>query len=361
MLSKLTIKGFQSHRDTTFEFHEGLNAVIGSSDSGKSSVLRAISWLLFNTPRGDGFVSWWDDVTKTSVEGVFDDTIITKTRSKTLNQYQINKGEPLKALRTDVPDEIKAVLNVSDLNLQKQHDSYFLLQDTPSSVASKFNEIAGLQVMDECVSQAKSLNRSLKQESDVLFEQINSSQLLYNDLYWIEEAEKHVNEAALLEESILVLKDKHSTVHRLCDQIEEVQVRIRKIDMFVNMLDAVQEAIDTYTALAEKAKRHERVKSLVQSNSEYSTDIHALKLIINDENSIIVDTAISLYKQIADAKSKAANVQTLLSSIESTNALVSRIDLDLSDMQKTFDSSMSDYSICPLCECVLEKETNEAV
>ncbi|QQG39898.1 MAG: AAA family ATPase [Candidatus Aenigmatarchaeota archaeon] len=49
MITKLTLKGWRSHWDSTLEFSEGTNALIGVMGSGKSSVLDAISFALFGT------------------------------------------------------------------------------------------------------------------------------------------------------------------------------------------------------------------------------------------------------------------------------------------------------------------------
>ncbi|MCK5593660.1 MAG: AAA family ATPase, partial [Candidatus Aenigmarchaeota archaeon] len=49
MIKKITLKNWQTHLDTSFEFPEGINALLGVMGSGKSSVLDAISFAFFGT------------------------------------------------------------------------------------------------------------------------------------------------------------------------------------------------------------------------------------------------------------------------------------------------------------------------
>ena len=55
MINTLQIEGFQSHDSTEIELSKGVNVIIGSSDSGKSSIIRACKWAFQNRPQSDSF------------------------------------------------------------------------------------------------------------------------------------------------------------------------------------------------------------------------------------------------------------------------------------------------------------------
>lgn len=44
----VTLKNFKSHRDRRFSFQPGTNAICGENGAGKTSILEAIAWVLFN-------------------------------------------------------------------------------------------------------------------------------------------------------------------------------------------------------------------------------------------------------------------------------------------------------------------------
>ena len=106
MIRSLTVRNFQSHKDTTIEFHPGFNAIVGSSDKGKSVLLRAIAWVAYNRPRGEDFRSSWSERNPTVVEIEMDDgNTIARVRTSTRKLYLLN-GEELRSFRADVPDEV---------------------------------------------------------------------------------------------------------------------------------------------------------------------------------------------------------------------------------------------------------------
>ena len=48
----VTLKNFKTHRDKHFEFELGTNAICGENGAGKTSILEAIAWVLFNYQGG---------------------------------------------------------------------------------------------------------------------------------------------------------------------------------------------------------------------------------------------------------------------------------------------------------------------
>jgi exonuclease SbcC len=166
MIKSLEISNFQSHKDSAFEFSDGVNVITGSSDSGKSSVIRSLIWILKNRPTGDSIKNWdASDKEDVSVALEFDNGWITKKRTKTKSQYLTEDGI-YEALRSDVPEEIQKISNITDFNLQTQHQPYFLLQDSPGEVARKLNDLVGVSVLGH-------LRRALIGDAPACIEQPN--------------------------------------------------------------------------------------------------------------------------------------------------------------------------------------------
>ena len=47
-LLSVALTNFKTHRDRNFEFQLGTNAICGANGAGKTSILEAIAWTLFN-------------------------------------------------------------------------------------------------------------------------------------------------------------------------------------------------------------------------------------------------------------------------------------------------------------------------
>ena len=48
-ISKLTLVNYRNFKNTTLQFHKGVNTIIGENGPGKSNILRAIRLLLDDT------------------------------------------------------------------------------------------------------------------------------------------------------------------------------------------------------------------------------------------------------------------------------------------------------------------------
>jgi DNA repair exonuclease SbcCD ATPase subunit len=55
-IKRLILENFQSHKYSEVDFAAGLNVIVGPSDTGKSAVIRALKWVLYNEPSGDFFI-----------------------------------------------------------------------------------------------------------------------------------------------------------------------------------------------------------------------------------------------------------------------------------------------------------------
>ena len=100
MIKSVLYRNFQSHKKTLLEFHDGINIIMGPTDSGKTSLLRGLYWVRYNRPRGDDFISNWNRTDKgkpikaTVVTVTMTDGQIKRIKSPQLNGYKIFIQEP---------------------------------------------------------------------------------------------------------------------------------------------------------------------------------------------------------------------------------------------------------------------------
>jgi DNA repair exonuclease SbcCD ATPase subunit len=148
MINQLSIQNYQSHRNSTLDFDPGVNVIIGNTDSGKTAILRALRWLINNRPLGNEFRSNWGGETIVQVN-TDTDTITLSLDDKGKDKiYDLNKTE-FKAFGTDIPEEIRQALRISEINLQTQFDQPFLLSSSPGEIAAHFNRIAHIDQIDK--------------------------------------------------------------------------------------------------------------------------------------------------------------------------------------------------------------------
>jgi energy-coupling factor transporter ATP-binding protein EcfA2 len=130
---KLSAKNFQPWEKFTLELGK-LTVLVGDSDTGKSSVVRALQGLIRNEIEADQIRVGEEDTEVTLEIGGRRITIKRPTGDS--NKYLID-GKLLKRGALEIPDEVKAlnmgIIEIGDTKLDpifsNQHDSKFMLQD----------------------------------------------------------------------------------------------------------------------------------------------------------------------------------------------------------------------------------------
>jgi hypothetical protein len=163
-ISKIIIENFQSHSLSVFTLKQGLNVIVGPSDSGKSAVIRALKWVLYNEPAGDFFIREGEKECSVTVE-FNDGTTLKRYRSRSKNGYVlINPDDEemrFEGIGSGVPKEIvdatgitKIILDQdssSAINLGEQLEGPFLLTEKPSTRANAIGRLVGVNLLDDAL------------------------------------------------------------------------------------------------------------------------------------------------------------------------------------------------------------------
>ncbi len=162
MLERLVIRGFQRHRNLTVEFDPLVTVLVGKTNIGKSSVLRALRWLALNLPNGDGFIS--HGKTSCSVTLELDGHVIKRKRGRGINYYWLDASRYVAFGQATVPPDIAQLLNVGPATFQRQLDPPFWLTLPPGQVSKELNGVVSLEVIDRTLAHAASGARLTKYE-----------------------------------------------------------------------------------------------------------------------------------------------------------------------------------------------------
>ncbi len=301
MIKTISIQNYQSHKDTQLELSPGVNVIVGPTDAGKSAILRAILWNLYNRPLGDGFQSHWDG--ETAVRIHFDDCLITRTKGKAKNEYFLGMTDDetvFKAFGQEVPAEILAAHNLDRvLNTQAQIDPFFLLQSSPGEVAKYFNQIAGLESIDHLTKALAQHVRKVKQE-------ITSGQLHLSTLKDDLKEYEHLN-----------------AVDVILKQAEQTKLDLDQAVNYRNYLSGQITRIKTAKIRLEQAKEKLRVKEPVKAALALYDELGRLNGLINTWTKM-KDRMVDKIKSVTDQKVR------------------------LTEMKAKFKKLMP--KVCPLCE-----------
>lgn len=215
MIESVRLQNFQAHTDTTLEFDKGVNIIVGRSDQGKSSIIRAIRWVVENRPTGIAFRRRNTDMV--SVTLTIDGHTIIRDKSDKINRYQY-LGNEYKALRADVPPIISNVLNFGLANIQTQHEQYFLLQSSAGDAAKTINRIANLQIIGETIRNVNSYISTANHKVQNTEELIATNQKGLAELQWVDAAVAKLAHIKELEKQYQLLLTRVSALTKIYTQ-----------------------------------------------------------------------------------------------------------------------------------------------
>ena len=291
-LAYVELTDFQSHRKTRLDLARHLNAIVGPSDQGKSAILRAIWWALYNEPKGkDAEAAIRTGSDAMSVElGYVSGARVIRRRQKGkggAGEYLLHlpegdadditseKVQRFTGFGDTPPPEILAVTGAIPVtiardvrrvvNFHRQHDAYFLLSETPSVQASALAYLAGAHRGDAAVrilgAEQQQLRRTIKSRQADLAD-VEQALLAYVDL----EQEKQALEAmqqqlararALAEEikALRALADELARVEKTERQAAEALERLAWVETAERRLEEAAKALARYQHLAELGRR----------------------------------------------------------------------------------------------------------
>jgi exonuclease SbcC len=186
MIKNLFIENFEGYKKVNLNFSTGVNILTGVSDSGKSSVYRAIEWVTMNQPAGEDFISHWADQSRVILE--FDNgNKVERVKGKKCNSYFLNDQE-YKSFGQGVPEDIQKVVNMESINFKSQFASPFLLSQTSGEVTKYFNSIVNLEDIDTTFRNGKKEIRELNTKIPFIEEEIQEQKNELEKYSWVEDA-----------------------------------------------------------------------------------------------------------------------------------------------------------------------------
>lgn len=341
MIKSLDIQNFQSHKDTHLEFHSGVNIIVGSSDSGKTAILRALKWLAQNRPGGEEFRSHWGGDTKITL--FTDDAHIVRIKDKE-NKYILGDSH-FTAFGTEVPQEIKQLLNLNEINLQQQLDQPFLLTDTPGEVAQHFNKVAHLEKIDTGLKRVQSWIRELDQTIRYKNEDLTKKQEEAKKYEYLEKMEMDVEAMEMMEQ---LKVGKYNTINRLSKVIEDskqVNAEIEEYSLLLQDEELINNTISLFSELNALNEKMDNLTAYIHTIQETEQYIEESSTMVKDQK-LVNDTLLLMKEQ--KEKWKTINALTTLENIiNQTTVNLTRRNNILKQMEEQFHKEMPD--ICPLC------------
>lgn len=353
-IKQVKLINFQDHKETTVDFTEGVNLIVGSSDAGKSAILRAVNFVFQNDLRGNSFIRV--GTTECSVTIVFSDGIeITRVKGTDVNNYILkDENEELHVfskVASTVPEQIQKYLGNPPLDDKKRPIAYadqmanlFLVDLNSSDLPRTLSELTGIQHLQTAAEtlgkNARSYDRSIKERNDKIkklnddlvqyqyvdkdYESISTIQSelnnLSNTLENINKARSFIkinNEISSEAKKINNLSSKYKSLADIKPQIENLS----------NLLTSIKTSRINLSFHVKKTKEFKSTKADLDKYSSLCNEVFKNKL----------ESVSGLKSNLETAEKYHNQNTTLLSSIEKVKVDLQSEQTNIEDLQSSLD------------------------
>ena len=266
IIKKVQLENYRSHSNTTVEFTKGVNLILGKNGRGKTSILEAISTVMFNTKdrsgkeTGKSYIKFGEKSSKVDIDFIANDgreynlkTEFFKTKPKKQTLKDIIGSE----YDGDIQEKLEELCGIKkgfeetyeNIVIAKQNEFINIFKAKPKDREEIFNKIFNTQIykemydsfLKEAIDKYKSEKENLDSKINYLKENMEDKEQITNFLKEEKEVEKNLQDnfkninvvSKNLENEI---KDYETTEIELNNLIKNIKDEENKIKKYLNIL-----------------------------------------------------------------------------------------------------------------------------
>lgn len=378
MIKRISIRNFQSWREVDIDVTSKTVAIVGPSNCGKSAIIRALVWLVYNEPSGDKFRSNFSGRgATTSVEVTLTDgTIVKRLRSATANcatiTYPNGKTVDLEKCGAGTVDAISKALNISAYAKQLQHDSAFLLSSKSSDLEKLLNGVCNYSFLDDVIDKIITERRVNQNELKDLESTISAlSQLDDIDIdaflspdyvdRLISRKDECASASAKLSDILGMVRKAESVkalivdtgdeLDSLAEEMDNIRRTIDRLEFINTRVAAVRQVLDSsYVAdedISDAVNRKEMLDASVNRLRFIVVRVRAILRLLEQFDALSEDDA-----DISNARSRLDAVRSGLDELSSINQSLTGVCANIRKRTRELDEVedfLRSVNTCPLC------------
>ena len=266
IIKRVQLENYRSHSNTTVEFTKGVNLILGKNGRGKTSILEAISTVMFNTKdrsgkeTGKSYIKFGEKSSKVDIDFIANDgreynlkTEFFKTKPKKQTLKDMIGSE----YDGDIQEKLEELCGIKkgfeetyeNIVIAKQNEFINIFKDSGTTREKTFNKIFNTQIykemydsfLKEAVDKYKEKVKDLDKEITFLKENMEDKEQITNFLK-VEEIIKNTLNKDFSETTEIInklsneIKDYETTEIELNNLIKNIKDEENKIKKYLNIL-----------------------------------------------------------------------------------------------------------------------------
>lgn len=240
MLERIQIRNFQRWRklDVTLE---RITTFVGPSDAGKSALVRWLRWICFNTPASTSFITHGESLASGRL--VVDGQTITRHRGAGRNTYHLGPKK-FKSFQRKVPQPIADLLNIREVNFQRQLDPPFWFEKSPGQVSRELNQIVDLGIIDRSLARSAAQVRRYRSMVEVSEARLARAKQEVRELDWVSSLDAALERLEALRDQLQKKEREAARLQQLLDQAKRYASASKDIPPSTAPLDTLARALE---------------------------------------------------------------------------------------------------------------------
>jgi exonuclease SbcC len=350
MIVSIKLINIQGHKKSILRFHQGMNVIVGTSNHGKSAIIKAINWVFRNKPSTKLMRSKWGGNSKVVIENQ-NDVIIRQEGDDRCYQL-LSIAEPFRAFGQEVPKEILDALNLDEINIQRQLDSHFLLSNTPGDVAKFYNRIANFDQIDLGLSRTSVWSKKAT-------EQLNNAR------------ENFTNKQAQLErfENLEKLQADYEVLEDLNNQLEKKQKSLSDCNKLISSFEKIESKLEKYKFIDEAKRLLNLIEETSKKQYQLMYDLEQIEFAIDNleqieekleklksftKNKSLINSTYQLMVSKKDLNDQLSDLQYIIQKYENVSRKLKIAQDQYMILHDQYEKEYPD--ICPFCNSKIKKK-----
>ena len=288
IIKRVKLENYRSHSNTTVDFSKGVNLILGKNGKGKTSILEAISSVMFNTKdrsgkeTGKNFIKFGEKSGKIEIEFTANDgrdyilkTEFFKTKPKRQTLKDLNGID----CEEDIQEKLEELCGIKkgfeetyeNIVIAKQNEFINIFKAKPKDREEIFNKIFNTQIYKEMY------DKFLKEATDNYTKQID---YLSKDIDSLKENMEDKEEISTLLKDEETLKEKLNADFsktteistKLSNEIKDYETSEINLKNLISNIEDEEEKIKKYSNLLKEniieARKAKKAKTIVEENEK---------------------------------------------------------------------------------------------
>ena len=288
IIKRVKLENYRSHSNTTIDFSKGVNLILGKNGKGKTSILEAVSSVMFNTKdrsgkeTGKNFIKFGEKSGKIEVEFTANDgrdyilkTEFFKSKPKKQSLTDINGLD----CEGDIQENLEELCGIKkgfeetyeNIVIAKQNEFINIFKAKPKDREEIFNKIFNTQIYKEMYDGfLKEATDKYTKQIDYLSKDINS---LKDNMEDKEEVSNFLKEEETLKESLNTEFSKTTEIStKLSNEIKDYETDEINLKNLISNIEDEENKIKKYSNLLKdnilEAKKAKKAKTIIEENEK---------------------------------------------------------------------------------------------